>query len=639
VDYSNNINAGTATAGYSYIGDGNHEPSSDSKTFEIGKASTVTVVTINGGPFTYTGLAQTPATVSVTGANLSLTPTVDYSNNINAGTATAGYSYIGDGNHEPSSDSKTFEIGKANAIVNIYGYTGIYDALPHGATGTAVGVGGETLTGLSLGSSFINFPGGTAHITFINANYENQSRDVIITINKAPLTVIADNKIKYCGQANPILTGTLIGVLGSDNITSSYTTTVTQASIVGTYSITSILNDPNNKLINYLPVYINGILNVNLITFNLTAISPSPINTPITLSAQVSGNIAGILIKFYIDGVELPKDPNNLDVTNELGIATITIPALAEQVYGVSAIAGNGCVISAPGFLPVYDPSRGFAVGNGSFDSSAGSYLTNTTCVAKARFGFSIKYKKGTTIPQGELDFQLKKAKMKFESISFQWLVISGNKTQFKGTGKINNLGTYNFTVTAIDNGICEMEDEHDGDGDDEHDHHNGYDRDDNRLGYHRDGKKCNDRRCSIPDQFRIVITTITGVVVYDNQIGMLQDGYAVSNITRGAIEVNDTKITKKNVAGNIIAPKAKATIFNLFAYPNPTNSQFVLVVEGGSNEKINVVIYDELGRMIKHIDNIDGQQIKFGEGLPSGSYIAIINQGINQKTVRLIKE
>ena len=67
-NYADNVNAGTATASYSYAGDANHETSSDSKTFVIGKALTTTVVTINGGPFTYTGSAITPATVTVTGA-------------------------------------------------------------------------------------------------------------------------------------------------------------------------------------------------------------------------------------------------------------------------------------------------------------------------------------------------------------------------------------------------------------------------------------------------------------------------------------------------------------------------------------------------------------------------------------------
>jgi hypothetical protein len=42
--------------------------SNDSRTFSIGKASSTTVVTVTGAPFTYTGSAQTPATVSVTGA-------------------------------------------------------------------------------------------------------------------------------------------------------------------------------------------------------------------------------------------------------------------------------------------------------------------------------------------------------------------------------------------------------------------------------------------------------------------------------------------------------------------------------------------------------------------------------------------
>jgi hypothetical protein len=80
-------------------------------------------------------------------------------------------------------------------------------------------------------------------------------------------------------------------------------------------------------------------------------------------------------------------------------------------------------------------------------------------------------------------------------------------------------------------------------------------------------------------------------------------------------------------------------TPFDVIAYPNPTDHQFTFIVEGGSNEIVEILVYDSLGRMVKHIDNSDGQQIKFGEGLPSGSYIAIVSQGINQKTVRLIKE
>src|SRR5207253_1802382 len=85
--YSNNTSAGTATASHTYAGDVNHTGSSDSKNFTIGQASSTTTVSCTVGPFTYNGSAQTPCSVTVTGAGgLSLTPTPTYSNNVNAGT-------------------------------------------------------------------------------------------------------------------------------------------------------------------------------------------------------------------------------------------------------------------------------------------------------------------------------------------------------------------------------------------------------------------------------------------------------------------------------------------------------------------------------------------------------------------------
>ncbi|MBN3586128.1 hypothetical protein JYB64_27435, partial [Algoriphagus aestuarii] len=69
-------------------------------------------------------------------------------------------SYAESANHLSSSDSKTFEIGKANATIDVTGYSGVYDGSAHGATGTAEGVLGEALAGLDLGASFINVPGG-----------------------------------------------------------------------------------------------------------------------------------------------------------------------------------------------------------------------------------------------------------------------------------------------------------------------------------------------------------------------------------------------------------------------------------------------------------------------------------------------
>src|SRR5580765_5482960 len=110
--YSNNVNAGTATASYTFAGDGNHFGSSDSETFTIGKAASATVVTCPVS-VTYDGSAQTPCSVHVSGAGgLSADPPPNYSDNTNAGTATASYTFTGDANHNGSDDAKNFTIEK-----------------------------------------------------------------------------------------------------------------------------------------------------------------------------------------------------------------------------------------------------------------------------------------------------------------------------------------------------------------------------------------------------------------------------------------------------------------------------------------------------------------------------------------------
>src|SRR5439155_1225526 len=144
----NNTNAGTADGLASYHGDGDQPCSRPSATFTIDKASSSTVVSCPTN-VTFTGSPLTPCTASVSGVGgLSQALTVSYSNNTNAGTATASASYAGDANHLGSSDSATFTIDKADAVCAVAGYKVTYDGSPHTATGTCVGVGGTILSGL-----------------------------------------------------------------------------------------------------------------------------------------------------------------------------------------------------------------------------------------------------------------------------------------------------------------------------------------------------------------------------------------------------------------------------------------------------------------------------------------------------------
>ena len=64
----------------------------------------------------------------------------------------------------------------------------MYDGSAHGATGSCLGINGETLTGLNLGASFTDVPGGTATWSFTNTNYDSESGSVPIVINAWRLT-------------------------------------------------------------------------------------------------------------------------------------------------------------------------------------------------------------------------------------------------------------------------------------------------------------------------------------------------------------------------------------------------------------------------------------------------------------------
>ena len=221
-EYANNVNAGTATASYNYAGDANHFGSSDSQDFAIGKASSTTVVTIAGGPFTYDGTAQTPATVAVTGAGgLSLRPDAEYANNVNAGTATASYSYAGDANHIGSSDSQDFTIGKASSttVVTIIGGPFTYDGTAQTpATVTVTGAGGLSLSPDAEYTNNVNAGTATASYTYAgDANHFGSSDSQDFTIGKASSTTVvtlADGPFTYDGAAQTPATVAVTGAGG-----------------------------------------------------------------------------------------------------------------------------------------------------------------------------------------------------------------------------------------------------------------------------------------------------------------------------------------------------------------------------------------------------------------------------------------
>jgi hypothetical protein len=180
---------------------------------------------------------------------------------------------------------------------------------------------------------------------------------------------------------------------------------------------------------------------------------------------------------------------------------TFTQPGVYTIVVTVNDDDQPGVTDTKSVMVIVYDPSAGFVTGGGTIWSPLGAYLQNPTLEGKANFGFVSKYQKGAKTPSGQTEFQFHAGGLNFHGDVYQWLVVSGAKAQYKGTGTLNGVPGYGFLLTATDGQLS-------GGGG--------------------------------VDKFRIKITTSGGVVVYDNNPGPDDiDTSGQQNIQTGSIVIH----------------------------------------------------------------------------------------------------
>jgi PKD repeat protein len=145
--------------------------------------------------------------------------------------------------------------------------------------------------------------------------------------------------------------------------------------------------------------------------------------------------------------VEASGTANTSYMFNTAGVYAVTLTITDDCGNATTATTVSGLTA----MIVVYDPSGGFVTGGGWINSPAGAYVPNPSLIGKANFGFVSKYKRGATIPEGETEFQFQMAGLNFHSTSYEWLVISGAKAQYKGAGTINGVSGYTFLLTATD--------------------------------------------------------------------------------------------------------------------------------------------------------------------------------------------
>ncbi|HMI30795.1 MAG TPA: FlgD immunoglobulin-like domain containing protein, partial [Candidatus Limnocylindrales bacterium] len=213
--------------------------------------------------------------------------------------------------------------------------------------------------------------------------------------------------------------------------------------------------------------------------------------------------------------------------------------------------------------------------------------------------GFVSKYKKGQTQapPEGETEFQFKAGSLNFHSTSYEWLVISGARAQFKGVGTINDAGGYCFLLTSVDGQV-------NGGG----------------------GK----------DKFRMKITNkLTGVMVYDSQLGAADSSAASTLIDGGSIVIHtNSGFLSADAPGSESGAPAKNALFQ--NAPNPFNPATMLRFTLAEPGRVTLRIYSVRGELVKTLqdqwlppgayqaswDGRDGN----GRAVSSGAYFAMIS-------------
>jgi hypothetical protein len=112
--------------------------------------------------------------------------------------------------------------------------------------------------------------------------------------------------------------------------------------------------------------------------------------------------------------------------------------------------SAGGCG-TAETWVVVYDASAGFVTGGGWINVAPGSYPANPTLGGRANFGFNAKYQNGARPPSGQTEFNFEVGNFNFHSETYDWLVVSGFKSQFRGSGSVNGVPGYDFRLTAYD--------------------------------------------------------------------------------------------------------------------------------------------------------------------------------------------
>mgnify|MGYP006364669221 FL=1 len=78
---------------------------------------------------------------------------------------------------------------------------------------------------------------------------------------------------------------------------------------------------------------------------------------------------------------------------------------------------------------------------------------------------------------------------------------------------------------------------------------------------------------------------------------------------------------------------------FKANGFPNPFTNNFTLDITTTSEEKVSVMVYDMIGKLLDRVEvNATDNALELGANYPAGLYNVIVSQGEKVETVRMVK-
>jgi hypothetical protein len=443
-----------------------------------------------------TGTTSYVFTVTKTGAT-ELIATVSYATG--GGTATAGASCATAGvDYISKSDTLTFLPGETSKTITVL------------VCGDNLAESTETFNVVLSGATEATVADGTGVGTITNED--------------AAPTVSAGGPYSGSEGSNVPLNGTVNDADG-DTTTLAWTYAITTADVGttcgftpnamaedpsfrcsddGTFKVRLTASDGTNTTWSEADVTLS---NANpIITASSATSTPLPLLSSASASATFNDPGTNDIHTCVINWDDGTTTAGAVSETNGAGTCSGTHPYAGAGVYTITITVsdddGGSASVTVSTYVVVYDPGAGFVTGGGWIMVEAGSCKLAPLCLGatgRANFGFTSQYKKTAPAgpPTGETEFQFQAGDLNFHSEVYQWLVVTGSKAQYQGTGTINGATGYSFLLTAYDQN---------------------------------------------PDKFRIKIwRTVGGAVVFDSRMGVSDDIDAANpqGISGGSIVIH----------------------------------------------------------------------------------------------------